>query len=154
MGVREPGRVKHFAAGCATGLLIPSRTPASDPPTSLQTFWGDSFWGDSLTWARRDSRYDLGLGRWLKTFGPGLRRRAARLGWRDDPLLESARWPFLFDYVGRMLMLGVGQRADFYARWERWCVRACEDRRDRTPVGEPLFERAGKAVCRLCFQGP
>jgi len=74
MGSCEPVRVKHLAAGCATALRIPGRTAAADPPAPLHALWRDSLPG-------RDSRYGLSLGRRLKSFTPGLRRRAGRLGW-------------------------------------------------------------------------
>src|SRR3954454_16522059 len=102
MGGCEPVRIKHLAAGCATALLIPRGTAAGDPPARLYVFWNDRL---PLC---RDSRYDLRRGRRLKSFAPGLRRRAGCLGWRDNPLLESARWPFLFAGFRRTLMLGVG----------------------------------------------
>src|SRR5215210_2229986 len=143
----EPVRVKHLAAGCATGLRIPRRTAAADPPTR-----GHAFWRDRLPC--RGSRDGLSLGGRLQRLTPGLGRRAGRLGWRDKLFLESACRPFLIAGFVRMLMRGVGWRAHVYARWERWCIRACEDRGDLAPIGEQLIERASKQICRLGSQGP
>src|SRR5215212_9412099 len=148
MGGCEPVRIKHLAAGCATALLIPRGTAAADLPARLHVFWNDR---PPLC---RDSRYDLRRGRRLKSFAPGLRRRAGCLGWRDNPLLEIARWPFLFAGFRRTLMLGVGRRAHVDARWGRWCIRACEDRGDLAPIGEQLVERTSKPICRLGLRGP
>src|SRR5215204_2176821 len=119
MGGREPVRIKDFTAVCATGLLIPGRTTTGDASPS-----GQVSRGGRLPWG---SLYGLTVMRQPQGFTLEMRRRADGVGWRDHPIPAGARLPFSFDHSRRMLMLGVGWHASFYARGGRWCIRACED---------------------------